>query len=177
MPTADVVAALQEQFPGLEIEPRPLCTYLDGRTSGQEWVRIASDRLIEVCEFLRHDSRTMMEQVCDLTCIDYLNYPDADDRFAVIYSLLSVSLNHRLWLKVFVNDPKPSVPSVTGIWRGANWMEREVYDMFGVEFAGHPDLRRILCPDWFADHALRKDYPLRGKGEREDYQVLDRDSA
>ena len=177
MATGDVITALQERFPELEIEARPLCTYLDGRTSGQEWVRVPPDRLVEVCEFLYDDPRTRMEQLCDLTCVDYLNYPEAEDRFGVIYSLLSISLNHRLWLKVFVNDPDPTLPTVTGLWKGANWMEREVYDLFGIAFSGHPDLRRILCPEYFVDYPLRKDYPLHGKGERENFKVIDRESA
>ena len=80
-------------------------------------------------------------------------------------------------LKVFVNDPNPTVPSVTGLWKGANWTEREVFDMFGITFAGHPDLRRILMPDGFKDFPLRKDYPLRGKGEREAFEVITRESA
>ena len=73
--------------------------------------------------------------------------------------------------------PHPTVESVTGIWAGANWPEREVFDMFGIRFDNHPDLRRILTPDGFVDHPLRKDYPLRGKGEREHFEVVRRDSA
>lgn len=177
MATLDVIGALQEAFPDLGVTPQPLCTYLDGRASDQLWVRIPADRLVDACSFLRDDPRCKLEQLCDLTCVDYLNYPDAEDRFGVVYSLLSITHNHRLWLKVFVNDPDPVVPSVTGVWRGANWMEREVYDLFGVTFTGHPDLRRILCPDWFVDHPLRKDYPLTGKGERERFEIVSRDSA
>jgi NADH-quinone oxidoreductase subunit C len=113
----------------------------------------------------------------DLTAVDYLNFPDAEDRFAVIYSLLSLTHNHRLWLKVFVNDPNPEVPSVTAIWRGADWPEREVLDLFGIGFAGHPDPRRLFLPDSFSDHPLRKDYPLRGKGERAAFETVTRESA
>ncbi len=93
------------------------------------------------------------------------------------YSLLSISLGHRLWIKCFVNDPDPEVPSATAVWAGADWMEREVFDMFGVVFAGHPDLRRILTWDGFEANPLRKDYPIRGRGEREDYSVVVRGSA
>lgn len=177
MATADAIEALRDSFPELGIDARPLCRHLDGSESDQLWVRVPADRLIEVMTFLRSDPRTAFEQLCDLTCVDYLEYPDADDRFGVIYSLLSLTHNHRLWAKVFVNDPDPEVPSVTSIWQGANWMEREVFDMFGIRFTGHPDLRRILSPEGFVDHPLRKDYPLRGKGEREAFEIVTRDSA
>ncbi len=177
MATETAIQALQQRFPDLAIEGRSLCTYLDGRPSGQLWVRVPAARLLDVMRFLRADERCLFEQLSDVTCVDYLNYPDAEDRFGVIYSLLSLTLNHRLWVKVFVNDPKPTVPSVTGIWQGAEWTEREVFDMFGVTFSGHPDLRRILMPSNFRDYPLRKDYPLRGRGEREQFEVITRESA
>lgn len=177
MATDDAFAALQERFADLGLEARPLCTHLDGRESDQLWVRVPSDRLLDVLFFLRDDPRTRFEQLADLTCIDYLNFPDAEDRFGVIYSLLSHTHHHRLWIKVFVNDPDPQVPSVCSVYKGANWPEREVFDMFGIRFSDHPDLRRILSPDDFEDHPLRKDYPLRGKGEREAFDVVHRDSA
>lgn len=140
-------------------------------------LRVAPERLVEVMKFLRDDHRCKFEQLSDLTCVDYLKFPKARDRYGVTYALLSISLGHRLWTKCFVNDPDPQVPSVTGVWPGANWMEREVYDMFGVRFSGHPDLRRILTWEDFAAHPLRKDYPLTGRGEREDYEIVTRDSA
>jgi NADH-quinone oxidoreductase subunit C len=177
MAVADVIVALRERFPELEVAPQPLCTYRDGRDSGQVFVPLPPERLVEVMRFLRDDPRTRFEQLCDLAGIDYLNYPDAADRFAVIYSLLSLTHHHRLWVKVLVNDPDPEVPSVTAVWKGAEWPEREVYDMFGVRFSGHPDLRRILMPVNFVDYPLRKDYPLTGKGEREDFEVLTPESA
>jgi NADH-quinone oxidoreductase subunit C len=177
MATADAIAALQQQFPDLGLEPRPLMRYADGRESDQLWLRIPPERLLEVARFARDDPRTKFEQLNDLAGVDYLNFPGAEDRFAVVYSLLSLTHNHRLWLKVFVNDPDPEVPSVTGIWRGAEWPEREVFDLFGIRFSGHPDLRRILCPEGITDHPLRKDYPLRGKGEREEFDVVTRESV
>ncbi len=175
--TIDVIGALQAEFGELEFEARSLMRYADGRDSGQLWVRVPAERLLDVMKFLRHDGRCKFEQLSDLGGIDYLNFPDADDRFAVTYNLLSHTYNHRLWVKVFVNDPEPAIPSVTGIWRGAEWLEREVYDMFGIRFTGHPDLRRILLPQNFVDHPLRKDYPLRGKGEREDFERVTREMA
>jgi len=146
-------------------------------TKAQICVRAAPDHLEEVLRFLRDDDRCLFEQLCDLACVDYLNFPRARERYGVSYSLLSITKGHRLWVKCFVNDPDPEVPTVTGIWKGADWLEREVFDMFGVRFAGHPDLRRILTWEGFKAHPLRKDYPLRGRGEREDFEVVTRDSA
>lgn len=177
MATTEVVRVLQERFPELGLEARPLVVHADGRPADQLWVRVPPDQLLAVTRFLRDDPRTRCEQLCDLTCVDYLNFPQATDRFGVIYSLLSLTHNHRLWLKVFVNDPDPQVPSVTAIWSGAEWPEREVFDMFGIRFSDHPDLRRILLPQNFKDHPLRKDYPLTGKGEREDFEVVTRETA
>lgn len=175
----DAVAALNERFTDLKFEPRPLMVYPSGGDAGQFYIRVEPRDLPAVMQFLSDDPRCKFEQLSDVTCIDYLNYPDppSDERFGVTYSLLSLTHGHRLWIKVFVSDPEPTVPSVTCIWKGANWTEREVYDMFGIRFAGHPDLRRILCPDWFEDHALRKDYPLTGRGEREQFEIVRRDSA
>ena len=177
MATAEAIRALQDRFPELNLIARPLVTYADGRASDQLWIRVPPEHLHDVARFLHDDPRTRFEQLCDLTCVEYLNYPDAADRFGVIYALLSLTHNHRLWLKVFVNDPEPMVPSVTSVWRGAEWPEREVYDMFGIRFAGHPDLRRILMPQNFRDYPLRKDYPLTGEGEREDFELVTRESA
>ncbi len=174
MATSDAIAALQQQFSELGFEAKSLMTYLDGRDSGQHYVRVEPENLLAVMEFLKTDDACQFDMLSDVTAIDYLNYPDADDRFAVIYMLVSTKLNHRLWVKVFVNDPDPTVPSVTHLWNGANWREREQYDMFGITFEGHPDLRRILCAEFFEDHPLRKDYPLHGKGERENFPRLTR---
>ncbi len=177
MATADAIQCLKERFPELGLAPQPLVVYPDGHGSDQVWVRVPPASLLEVMTFLYAEPRCRFEQLAELTCVDYLNYPGAEDRFGVTYGLLSLSLNHRLWVKCFVNDPEPTVPSVTRIWKGAEWPEREVYDMFGVRFAGHPDLRRILMPQNFKDYPLRKDYPVRGKGEREDFLVVTRETA
>lgn len=177
MATKDAIAAVAERFPELNLVAKPLMTYLDGSASDQLWLRVPADRLVEVMTFLKDDSRCKFEQLIDVAGLDYLNFPEADDRFGVVYSLLSHTHNHRLWIKVFVNDPDPQIPSLTGLWRGANWPEREIYDLFGVTFTGHPDLRRILCAEFFEDHPLRKDYPLHGRGERENFPVLTKESA
>jgi NADH-quinone oxidoreductase subunit C len=110
----------------------------------------------------------------DIAGIDYLGYPDATDRFAVVYALTNLASGERLFVKTFVNDPDPELKSVYPLWKGADWMERELFDMFGIRCVGHPDLRRILMPDAFEDFPLRKDYPLRGHGERHNLPVLTR---
>jgi NADH-quinone oxidoreductase subunit C len=114
------------------------------------------------------------DMLVDVTAVDYLEYPDAENRLGVIYLLLNTQTGERLNVKTFVNLPQPKLPSVYPLWRGADWTEREVYDMFGIVFEGHPDLRRILMPDEFAAFPLRKDYPLKGRGERHNFPVITR---
>jgi NADH-quinone oxidoreductase subunit C len=114
------------------------------------------------------------DMLIDVTAVDYLEYPDAENRIGVVYLLVNTQTGERLNVKTFVNLPQPKLPSVYSLWRGADWMEREVYDMFGVEFEGHPDLRRILMPDEFTAFPLRKDYPLKGRGERHNFPVITR---
>jgi NADH-quinone oxidoreductase subunit C len=114
------------------------------------------------------------DMLFELGGIDYLNYPNAVDRYGVVYGLLNTASGERLFIKAFVNDPEPELPSVVELWSGADWMEREVFDMYGVKFAGHPDLRRILMPHEFTAFPLRKDYPLRGYGERHNFETVTR---
>lgn len=136
-------------------------------------------RIVAAVASLRGVLETLKEKhgfdlLVDLTCVDYLNYRDAKDRFGLVYLLANTETNERITVRCFVNDPEPSVPSVVGLWQGADWFEREVWDMFGIGFAGHPDLRRILLPEEFTAHPLRKDYPLQGRGERHNFPVITR---
>ncbi len=170
------VQALDERFGKGAFEPYPLVVNRSG-PSDQVCLKVPPDRLVEVMRLLKDDSRCRFDLLADLTCVDYLNYPGAADRYGVTYALASIPLRHRIWVKCFVNDPEPAVPSVTPVWRGANWPEREVWDMFGVRFEGHPDLRRILLWEGYGSHPLRKDYPVEGLGERENYEILGPDSA
>ena len=110
----------------------------------------------------------------DISCVDYLNYRDAKDRFGMIYLLANVETNERITIRTFLNDPQPTVPSMVDLWQGANWLEREVWDLFGIRFSGHPDLRRVVLPEGFQSHPLRKDYPLQGLGERHNFPVIRR---
>jgi NADH-quinone oxidoreductase subunit C len=135
-------------------------------------VIVAPDQLFAFLEFLKTECR--FDMLAELSAADYLHYPDAKDRYGVWYVLLDPDAGTRLVVKAFVNDPDPKLPSAYPLWRGADWMEREVYDMYGIVFDGHPDLRRILMPDEFTAFPLRKDYPMRGKGERHNFPVLTR---
>jgi NADH-quinone oxidoreductase subunit C len=113
--------------------------------------------------------------LAELGGTDYLGYPGRSRaRFEVHYVLLNLDTSERLVVKAGVDDPDPELPTVVDLWPGADWMEREVFDMFGIRFSGHPDLRRILMPDEFTAFPLRKDYPLRGRGERHNFPKLTR---
>jgi len=114
------------------------------------------------------------DMLVDVTCVDYLNWRGAKDRFGLVYLLTNTGTNERIILRTFVNDPEPTVPTATDLWEGANWLEREVWDLFGIRFEGHPDLRRIVLPEGFEAHPLRKDYPLQGRGERHNLPVITR---
>jgi NADH-quinone oxidoreductase subunit C len=110
----------------------------------------------------------------DVTCVDYMNYRGAKDRFGMVYQLANTQTNERIIVRTYLSDPQPTVPSMVDLWEGANWLEREVWDLFGIRFSGHPDLRRIVLPEAFESHPLRKDYPLQGLGERHNLPVLRR---
>lgn len=135
-------------------------------------ILLAADRLYLVLETLKRECG--FDMLAELTAVDYLRYPDAKDRYGVIYVLVNTATGLRLYVKTYVNDPEPSLPSVYPLWKGADWLEREVYDMYGIVFTGHPDLRRILMPEEFTAYPLRKDYPLRGRGERHNFPILTR---
>jgi NADH-quinone oxidoreductase subunit C len=135
-------------------------------------LHVSPSRLFEFLRVLKE--RLGFDMLIDLTAVDYLFYPDAVDRFGVIYSLVNTDSGERLYLKTMLNEPNLTLPSVFGLWKGADWMEREVFDMYGIRFDGHPDLRRILMPEEFATYPLRKDYPLRGRGERHNFPVITR---
>jgi NADH-quinone oxidoreductase subunit C len=136
---------------------------------------VSSSELFELLKFLKTERG--FDLLNDITCVDYLNYRDATDRFGLVYIVTNTTTNERLIVRTFLNEPDLAVPTATTLWEGANWMEREVWDMFGITFAGHPDHRRILLPDEFAAFPLRKDYPLQGRGERHNFPVITRESA
>ena len=122
-------------------------------------ILLAPQDLVRVCRFLRDDSDLAFDFLSSVVGVDRLHLPDNSPRFEVVYHLYSIQFKRRLRLKVRVNEGE-AVPSVIGVWESANWHEREVWDLFGVPFEGHPDLRRILMPDDWEGHPLRKDYPV-----------------
>lgn len=131
-------------------------------------VELPREQLLSVCRALRDESEFAFEQLIDLCGVDYLEYGNgiwSGPRFAVVYHLLSVKNNHRVRLRTFVDGEVPMVPSVIDIWNSANWFEREAFDLFGIVFEGHPDLRRILTDYGFVGHPFRKDFPLSGNVE------------
>ncbi|MBI4482733.1 MAG: NADH-quinone oxidoreductase subunit C [Acidobacteria bacterium] len=143
-----VLVALHQRFPGAVEEAKSFL--------GQAMVRLRKESLVEVCRFLKEDPEMQFVMCTDITAVDR---PEREKRFDVVYHLYSIRLNQRFRLKVWAADGEP-VPSVVAVWSGANWLEREVYDMFGVPFEGHPDLKRILLPDGWHGFPLRKDYPI-----------------
>ncbi len=127
-------------------------------TYGEVTVIVPRESITDVCWVLK--TKHGFDMLADLNGAD--RGPEEDPRFEVVYHLFSTKHFNRLRLKVLLSEDEPNVPTVVTVWKTANWHERETYDMFGVIFDGHPDLRRILLPSDFDGHALRKDYPLRG---------------
>ncbi len=123
---------------------------------GQDTVVVVKSSILEVARFLKEDPNLRFNYLMDLTAVDYLN---RRPRFEVVYHFFSVANRLRLRVKAPVGGVEPEIDSLTSLWSIANWMEREVYDMFGIRFAGHPDLRRLLMYPEFQGHPLRKDYP------------------
>ena len=166
----------------------PEATFKAAAFRGQTTLIIPPGELHRVMRFLRDDPECDYNFLSDVTAVDYLDYPAQTlGRFAVVYLLVSHTHERRLTLKTFLDptidtsgiepDPALELDSVTDVWPGAEWREREVYDMFGIRFRNHPDLRRLLTWKDYPAHPLRKDYPLRGRGEREMYKVTRRNDA
>lgn len=162
MTNPETIERLEKVVPGLKTS----------EFRGQTRVTAPVESLLDVLRTLKESSG--FDMLADITCVDYLEYGDAKDRFGLVYVLTSTQTNERIIVRTYVNDPEPTAPSAVGLWEGANWMEREVWDMFGIRFADHPDLRRVLLPEEFTAHPLRKDYPLQGRGERHNFAAVTR---
>jgi len=150
------VQELQEKFDSAVLEVKEF--------RGETTVTIRKESVVEVCRHLRDSLGYNL--LTDLTAVDYLG---KDPRFMVVYNLYSIPAKERLRIKAQVSEADCTIASMTVLWNAANWLEREVWDLMGIEFTGHPDPRRILMTDDWFGHPLRKDYPLQGP-DREPYK-------
>lgn len=148
-----VTAALKEKFPDAVQD------VYEG-VGGDDCAFVTKDAVAEVCRFLKEDPAMAFNMAPYVTAVDYLGQ---EPRFEVVYNLVSTRLHHRVRLRVKVPESDLSVPTVTHLWRGADWFERYCFDMYGIRFPGHPDMRRLFMYDEFVGHPLRKDYPLKGR--------------
>jgi NADH-quinone oxidoreductase subunit C len=149
-PPRRVVERLKERFPGAVLEVTEF--------RGELTALVPRERIVEIARFLKEDADAAFNL---LTCVLGMHYLERDYDHEVVYELYSLEKNHRLRLKLRLKEGE-TVPSVTGVWPGANWPEREAFDMVGIRFQGHPDLRRIIMPEDYPDHPLRKDFDVEG---------------
>jgi NADH-quinone oxidoreductase subunit C len=146
-----VISALKETFPDDVLEAESHC--------GDERVVVKRDKLVEIATFLKTDPAMRFDYPVFATCIDHFDTDPDGDRFEVCYELRSLEHRHRVRLAVRVSESDARVPTLSAIWPGFNWLERETFDMYGIVYDGHPDLRRIYMYDEFEGYPLRKDYP------------------
>jgi NADH-quinone oxidoreductase subunit C len=168
--TSDQAQEAAASTPSNNITPSPLVAALQRQNPewvgevieafGETTIIVPREHIMAACSFLKTAPGLEFNMLADLCGVD--RGPEEEPRFEVNYHLFSTNLFHRARLKVLLNEDDPRVQTVTSVWRTANWHERETFDMFGIIFEGHPDLRRILLPDDWEGHALRKDFPLRG---------------
>ncbi len=151
MTNAEIIARLKECFSSSILATEEF--------RGDLTAVVAREDIVRVAEFVKNDPGLAFDLIIDVTGVDMYR---SEDRFEVIYNVYSTSSRRYLRLKVRVPEDPPEVPTVTGVWPGANWHERETWDMFGIRFTGHPDLRRLYMPEGFEHFPLRKDFPLMG---------------
>jgi NADH-quinone oxidoreductase subunit C len=156
-----IIDVLQPLVPDAALEPGPSVDFAT--------MYVPADRLVETCRALRDAGALRFTTIIEITAADY--FPRAP-RFEVVYHLLSIEKRIRVRLKVRVGDGG-SVPTVQGVWKGAGWLEREVWDMFGIVFDGHPDLRRLLMPEDWEGHPARKDYPVQIRKPAQTYEPME----
>ncbi len=141
--------------------------------NGMQTLHVKGAGVLEVLRTLKTDPRYAFNFLSDVTAIDHL-LKGGHTRYSVVYHLLNQHDAKRIVLHAWVDEEEPELPSAYALWRTCDWQEREVFDLFGIKFTDHPDLRRILNPDNFDGHPLRKDYPLEGRGERADFRRVSR---
>ena len=162
MPTETILSNIKERLPGAVLDITEF--------AGEQILHVKGQDILKVLTELKEDGFNFL---ADLTAIDNLTL-GGFDRFAVSYHLLSHKTAERATVKAYISEGKPSLPSVESLWKTADWQEREVFDLYGIKFEGHPNLIRIMNPDDYDGHPLRKDYPRLGRKERGDFPVIDR---
>ena len=162
MPTATILSKIKERLPGAVLDITEF--------SGEHILHVQGQDILKVLTELKDDGFNFL---ADLTAIDNLTL-GGFERFAVSYHLLSHKTAERVTVKAYISEEKPSLPSVESLWKTADWQEREVFDLYGIRFEGHPNLIRIMNPDDYDGYPLRKDYPRLGRKERGDFPVIDR---
>ena len=162
MPTATILSKIKERLPGAVLDITEF--------AGEHILHVQGQDILKVLTEFKDDGFNFL---ADLTAIDNLTL-GGFERFAVSYHLLSHKTTERVTVKAYISEEKPSLPSVESLWKTADWQEREVFDLYGIRFEGHPNLIRIMNPDDFEGYPLRKDYPRLGRKERGDFPVIDR---
>ena len=162
MPTETILSKIKEKLPGAVLDITEF--------AGEQILHVKGQDILKVLTELKEDGFNFL---ADLTAIDNLTL-GGFDRFAVSYHLLSHKTAERATVKAYISEGKPSLPSVESLWKTADWQEREVFDLYGIKFEGHPNLIRIMNPDDYDGYPLRKDYPRLGRKERGDFPVIDR---
>tara|TARA_B100001179_G_scaffold73197_1_gene51296 strand:- start:116 stop:631 length:516 start_codon:yes stop_codon:yes gene_type:complete len=162
MPTATILSKIKERLPGAVLDITEF--------AGEHTLHVQGQDILKVLTEFKDDGFNFL---ADLTAIDNLTL-GGFERFAVSYHLLSHKTAERVTVKAYISEEKPSLPSVESLWKTADWQEREVFDLYGIRFEGHPNLIRIMNPDDFEGYPLRKDYPRLGRKERGDFPVIDR---
>ena len=169
----EIAEKIQEKFP---------TEFIGMNEFRDDWtVVVKPDRIVEIARYLRDDSELVFDHLSDVYSVDYPDRSSASsaegggsggERFEVVYQLNSIRKHHRLRLKTGLREDRCEIDSVYPVWRAAGFLEREVYDLMGIRFRNHPDLRRIFLPEDFDGHPLRKEYPTEGKGWRNSFEFL-----
>lgn len=162
---SDHIEKLRSKFPDEILEGPEL--------ESENAVSVKSDKILEILEYCRTDADMKFEFLTDLTAVDFLEF-DSPARIAVIYVLRNIESMETLIVRAFLSAEE-EIDTVSTIWHSAEWLEREVWDLFGIKFRSHPNLKRILLPDDYEGHPLRKDYPLKGRGERDSFKIIQRE--
>ena len=157
-----IISKIQDKFPDSTLDTT--------KFAGEDIIHVKSSIILEILKLFKNNGFNFL---ADMTAIDNLTL-GGFERFSVVYHLLSHETKERVTIKAYVPEDEPELPSAESLWKTADWQEREIYDLFGILFKGHPNLIRIMNPDDYNGHPLRKDYPRLGRKERDDFPVIKR---